>query len=480
MEPRAVSRRDFLKMAGIAGVVVGAGAGLGGLLSACGDDATSTTTAAGSATTAAPTTTGGAEAVVTTVAAPTTVTAAAETGEEVVVGFVSPLTGPLASFGIPDKYVLSRWEEAIGDGLVSGDGKKHPVKFEMQDTQSDSNRAAQVAGDLIQNAQIDMMVVASTPDTVTPTVEQCEANGVPVVSTDCPWQTFLGQNMETGYNWAYHAAFGGEDGMAVNLDLLGRLPSNKKVGLMFDNSADGNMFAEMYPPIFESAGYEPIDGGRFQPGSEDYTAQIAEFKKSGCELVCGNMNPPDFTNFWKQVAQQGLNPKAVVVNKACLFPQSAEALGEIGNGIMTELWWHPTFPWKSSLTGESCQQLADHFEATTEQQWTAPLLHYCIGEMAVYAIKNASDPKNKEALLAAVTGMKFDSIVGPIDFTAPLSDPMIPGPGHKTKNVYDHGLGGAQWLMLGGKWIFDQVVTSKVGAPFILDETVKEPQPLKW
>jgi UDP-2,3-diacylglucosamine pyrophosphatase LpxH len=59
---RPVSRREFLKLAGIAGAMLGAGAGLGGLLAACGSGSTTTTTAATTATS-------GAGGTVTTVAA---------------------------------------------------------------------------------------------------------------------------------------------------------------------------------------------------------------------------------------------------------------------------------------------------------------------------------------------------------------------------------------------------------------------------
>ena len=471
-EGNHVSRREFLKLAGIAGAALGAGAGLGGLLAACGGaEETTTTTAAATTTTAGATP---------TTAAPTTTSASAgvEMGAEVKVGFVSPITGPLAVFATADKYSLGLWMEAIGDGVIGDDGKKHPVSFDLRDSQSDSNRAAQVAGDLILNSQIDLMLVASTPDTVLPVVQQCETNGVPVFATTCPWQTFLGPNMESGYKWAYLTAFGGEDGVAVNLDLLGKIPSNKIVGMMFDNSADGNFFAGFYPPIIQGAGYTTVDGGRFQPGTEDYTAQISAFKKAGCELVTGILNPPDFTNFWKQVAQQGLKLKAASIQKALLFPQSAEALGEIGNGIMTELYWHPTFPWKSSLTGESCADLANNFESATGQQYTAALMQYVLGEMALYTIKNATDPKSKDALLAAIEKMKFDAIVGPIDFSAPLVDASKPGPGHKLKNVNGQGMGGGQWLTQGGKWTFDQVPVSKAAAPFMLDSTIQAPKPL--
>ena len=80
----------------------------------------------------------------------------------------------------------------------------HPITVDVQDTQSDVSRASQVAGDLINNTGIDLMMVASTPDTVTPIVEQCEAaTGYPVVSSNCPWQTYLGKNNETGYKWSY-------------------------------------------------------------------------------------------------------------------------------------------------------------------------------------------------------------------------------------------------------------------------------------
>ncbi len=479
---KSVSRRDFLKIAGVTGATIGVAGGLGGILAACGSTEESTTTTAAPASTE---TTGAASTDTTAPAETTTsVSAAPEAGEPVKIGFVTPLTGPLASFGVPDQFCVDKWKAAIGDGVVGGDGKKHAVSFEVQDSQSDSNRAAQVAGDLINNTGVDMMMVASTPDTVKPVVDQCEANGTPVVSTDCPWQTYLGENKE--YKWSYHVFFGGEDWITELWACYDKIPTNKKVGAMFDNTADGLFFSAAVPPFLQTKGYTVVDPGRFQPGTEDYTAQISAFKKGGCELIMGNMIPPDFTNFWKGAAQQGLAVKGCMIGKALLFPDSVDALGSIANGLLKELWWHPTFPFKSSLSGETCQQLADDFEKTVNKQPTAPLLHYVIGEMAVYAIKNAKDPKSKDELIAAISTMKMDeSIVGPIDFTAPLIQATGPGaadypagPGHKTKNVWDNGLGGAQWLMQGGKYNFDEVPVDNTAAPFMTADSLKAIKPL--
>ncbi len=186
----AVSRRDFLKIAGVAGATIGVGAGLGGLVAACGGDEATTTTAA------AATTTTGAAATTTTGAAgsTTTVSAAVEEGREIKLGFVGPLTGPLASFGAADKYCLDHFNEVIGAGVVCGDGKMHKITTTIQDSQSSSNRASQVAGDLIQNTKVDILMAASSADNVIPVSDQAEAFEVPCISTDTPWQAwFMGR-----------------------------------------------------------------------------------------------------------------------------------------------------------------------------------------------------------------------------------------------------------------------------------------------
>ncbi len=101
---RDVSRRQFLKVAGLAGATVGAAAGLGGLLAACGEEAETTTTAGATTTTTAGATT------TTTAAATTTVSTAAETGREVKLGFVTPTTGALGFLRRP-RRILRRTGE---------------------------------------------------------------------------------------------------------------------------------------------------------------------------------------------------------------------------------------------------------------------------------------------------------------------------------------------------------------------------------
>ena len=467
MKPEgSLSRREFLKLAGAAGATVGAAGGLGALVSACGGTETTTTqVSAPSSSTAAPATTASSSVGGDT----TTVSAAAETGREIKIGWVSPQTGPLASFGAPDKYCMDRWNEAVKDGLVCGDGKNHPISILLRDTQSDSNRAAQVAGDLINNDKVDIMMVASAPENTNPVADQCEANGTPCLSSQTPWQAFFfGRNGDpkVGFEWTYHVFVGLEDLIATYTSMWDAFSTNKHVGALWPNDADGNVFRPAFTEVLTQKNYTVVDPGAFPSGMEDYTSMISAFKKGGCEILTGVLEPPDFTNFWKQAYQQAYRPKIATIAKALLFPESINAVGDIGIGITSEVAWHPTFPFKSSLTGETCQQLAADFEQRTQNQWTIPLLHYIVFEMAVDALKRTVSVDDKSAIIDAVKTIKMDTIEGPVDFTLPVKD----GTARPVPNVYKPPICLGQWVKgsdIGSKWPYDLVLVNNAAAPMI-------------
>ena len=396
--------------------------------------------------------------------------AAAETGREVKIGFVTPLTGALASFGVPDSYCVDRAKEAIGDGIVCGDGKKHPVTITPVDSQSDSNRASQVTGDLINNSKVDVVTAASTPDTVAPVADQCEALATPCITNDCPWQPYIGSRsqgkLDTVFKWTYHTFWGLEDVQADFLDMWGQVPNNKTVAAMFPNDADGNAWLPGWANVWKPAGLTPTIPSQFQDLTEDFTAQITQFKKAGCEIGMGVFLPPDFTNFWKQASQQGWKPKLATYAKALLFPQSVEALGSIANGLTTEVWWTPSHPFTSSLLNETCQQFADEFTKRTSKEWTQPLLRFIVFEMAIDALKRATSVDDKEAIIAAVKTTKLDTIGGAIDFTAPVvgaTPPFKVGPCHIAENVSKTPLVGGQWRT-GTKYPFELTIVSNAAA----------------
>ena len=100
-------------------------------------------------------------------------------------GYVSPQTGPLAAFAEADNFTVAAFKAAMKGGLKIG-SRTHPVEVIVKDSQSNPNRAAQVAKDLIVQDKVDLMLVASTPETTNPVSTQCEIEEQPCVSTMAP------------------------------------------------------------------------------------------------------------------------------------------------------------------------------------------------------------------------------------------------------------------------------------------------------
>src|SRR3954449_4152454 len=136
-------------------------------------------------------------------------------GSSLKIGFVSPRTGATAGFGEPDGYALEQARAALKGGLKIG-GTTYDVTIVDKDSQSNPQRAAQVANDLINSDGVDLMLTTSTPETVNPVADACEAAGVPCISTVVPWEAwYFGRGAKPGkpspFRFTYHFCFGTEN-----------------------------------------------------------------------------------------------------------------------------------------------------------------------------------------------------------------------------------------------------------------------------
>jgi branched-chain amino acid transport system substrate-binding protein len=325
---------------------------------------------------------------------------------------------------------------------------------------------------MILNDKADIIFANSSPELCIPPSDQCESLGTPNILVDCPWQPwyFKSEPPADGWKWSVLMFWGVDDLVANFLDIWSKIPTNKSVGALWPNDPDGNAFRGLFPEPLQEAGYSIVDPGGYPPALEDFTALISEFKTAGVEIVTGCPIPPDFTNFWSQASQQGLTVKICTIAKAMLFPASANALGDIGVGVTTELWWHRKYPFKSSLTGETCEQMAADYEERTGEQWCSPLLHYVLMEVAVDALKRVNDVDSKEAIMEAIFATKLDTLGGPIDFSAPVDE----NGNHPVPNVSKTPQATAQWTK-GTEWPYELVIIGNARAPMVQPEAEVQP-----
>ena len=399
--------------------------------------------------------------------------AASAKGQAMKIGYVSPKSGPLAAFAEADAYALDGFKAAAkAQGL--------DIEVIVKDSQSNPNRAAEVAKDLIVQSKVNLMLVASTPETTNPVTTTCEAEEVPCISTVAPWQPwFIGQQANPTdpkswkpFNYAYHFFWGLEDVIAVYTNMWQQLQTNKSVGGLFPNDGDGNAWGDKtvgFPPVLDKLSYKLTDPGRYQNLTDDFSAQINAFKLAQCEIVAGVVIPPDFTTFWSQAKQLGFTPKIASIGKALLFPQAVEALGKAGNNLSTEVWWTPNHPFKSSLTGQSAAELAAGFTKATGRPWTQPIgFVHALFELAADVLKRAEDPTDPEGVAKAIAATKLDTVVGRVAWSGEKLPPFA------AKNVAKTPLVGGQWRLKEGGG-YDLVITDNKTAPEIPAASTMQP-----
>ncbi|MEM7631003.1 MAG: ABC transporter substrate-binding protein [Pseudomonadota bacterium] len=376
------------------------------------------------------------------------------------VGFVTPSTGPLAGFAEADDYILEGLRAHFAGG-VTNNGKSYTIEIIKKDSQSNPNRAAEVAAELILSDEVDIITAAATPDTTNPVADQAEINEIPCITTDAPWQPYFfgrGGNPAEGFAYTYHFFWGLEDVIANFTGLWDGSGVAKKVGGLFPNDADGNAWGDAklgLPPALAAQGFALTDPGRYQPLSDDFSNYISAFKDAGCEIVTGVMIPPDFGTFWAQAAQQGFSPKVATIGKALLFPSAIEALGDRGVGLTSEIWWSPNHPFASSLTGTSARDLANGYSAATGRPWTQPIgFKHALFEVVADVIARADDLDDADAIAAAISGTNISTIVGGVNW----SNGPVP-------NVSKTPLVSGQWQKAGDG--VELVITNNAQAPDI-------------
>jgi branched-chain amino acid transport system substrate-binding protein len=103
--------------------------------------------------------------------------------------------------------------------------------------------------------------------------------------------------------------------------------------------------------------------------------------------------------------------------------------------VATLVYWSPGHPYRSSLDGTTCAELAHAYRQATGAGWLQPLgLAHALVETAHHALTVAADPTDRASVAQALAGTTLDTIAGTLDWTR--------GP---TPNIALLPLVGGQW-----------------------------------
>jgi branched-chain amino acid transport system substrate-binding protein len=232
----ALSRREFLRMAGVTGAVVGLGGGLGGLLAACGGSSTTTTSAA-PATTAS------------TAASASTETTAAATGtlQTLKIGHAAWL-GFFVGMDT-DKCLKLRVKMINDAGGVKVGNDAYKLELVSYDTSNDQATAQAVANKLIFQDKVQLVVWTDFFwNAVLPTTEQ---NKIITCGAD-----LTGTVLQPQYHYCFNTGVSNTSNAVLVGWFAKNYPDKKKVIMALTDDNVGKPSVDIFTPVFKTFGLD--------------------------------------------------------------------------------------------------------------------------------------------------------------------------------------------------------------------------------
>ena len=335
------------------------------------------------------------------------------------IGYINPTTGPLAGNGEGCDWVVARFEDYLKDNPVVINGEKKDVQIIVYDSESDANKCSELSQKLIEEDNVDMIIAIQTPNTVIPVCEVAERYGVPCIATQSPIDP-LAASRDT-FDWTCCSFYTLDDVYESQRALWTAagcgVGSGAKVGLLFANDADGTSWHDLFVKRLAEDGYVVVDPGQYPSGTTDFTSLAGTFSAEDIDIIAGTNIPPDFMNSYNAIISAGVSVKGVTMGKCCLLQSDVEALGDLAQGIMTQVWWAPTNPYSSALTGISSEEIdkayaADHKGRTMPQ----PAAYaYEALELAIQTL-NSTKSLDKNDIRDALFSLDVDTIIGHVKY----------------------------------------------------------------
>ena len=357
-------------------------------------------------------------------------------GGTIKIGYVNPTTGPLAGNGEGCDWVVKQIEDYVNNqmGGIEVDGAKKNIKVIVYDSTSNQQTAADMAQKLCVEDEVDLIVAIQTPETAIPVEAQAEINEVPCIGIQAPVDPCAFAS--DSHDWTVHAFWTIDNIYEAHKALwtaAGFGPNTgAKIGLAFANDADGTAWHDTFVKKLPEDGYVVVDPGQYPSGTDDFSNVVKAFKDADIDILAGTNIPPDFSNLFTQMQAAGVQVDAITMGKCCLLPGDVVALGDNVEGILSEVWWAPEYPYVSALTGVDCPTLGAAYQKDNGGVMPQPAGYaYAALELAVEAFQKAGTT-DKEAVFKALKSLDVETIVGPIKYDKEMnglaySDTVVAG-----------------------------------------------------
>ncbi|MDN3246027.1 MULTISPECIES: ABC transporter substrate-binding protein [unclassified Streptomyces] len=361
------------------------------------------------------------------------------------IGVVAPLTGRLAPLGKPLTYVLRASAPQLA--RVRHGNRHYDVTVAVRDSRSDPAAARQAVHDLVTTDQAHIVLTMAGTQVLPAVADACEELRVPCLSTTFPWQAYVhsrGADPGHAFRWTYHFAWGLDDIATVFARMWEQIDGPHTVGCLWNDDLQGSLLRHHeygFTPVTSARGHTLTDLGSYTEPATDFEAQVGRMREHGVDIVTSAATATDLALFHQQARQSGLRPRLITCSRWLTYPHTHTTTtpgihDELADArVATLVYWSPNHPYRSSLDGTTCADLAHAYQRDTGESWLQPLgLAHALVETAHHALTTADDPTDHAAVAHTLARTTLSTIAGTLDWKR--------GP---TPNIALLGLAGGQW-----------------------------------
>ncbi|WP_137389814.1 branched-chain amino acid ABC transporter substrate-binding protein [Rhodoligotrophos defluvii] len=323
--------------------------------------------------------------------------------EELGVGAAAPITGPQAYFGTTLQNGMRMYfDEVNAAGGING----NTFVFHGEDDKADPREGTLVAQKFCDDDSIVAVLAHFNSGVALPALPIYSDCGMPqinIASNPAITQQGFEHIVRPIANDFAQAGFPAQYARETL--------KAEKAAVVHDKQAFGQGVAEIFSDNFTKAGGTVTSTSSVNPTDVDFTALITQLKGQQPDVVYLGAVMPQLALFAKQMKEQGLNARLIVPDGGYTPDLISQAGKDAAQGVLV------SFQVPPMDSTEALKKFAADYKAKFGQDVGAYSVYgYVAAQVLGEAVKLAEEP-TREGILAVLHDVKFDSALGPIEFT---------------------------------------------------------------
>ena len=328
------------------------------------------------------------------------IAAAGAANAQVKFGVQGPITGPNAAFGAQLKNGA---QQAVDDINAAGgiNGQKLTVQF--GDDVSDPKQGVSVANKFSADG-VKFVVGAFNSGVTMPSSEVYQENGIVQVTPASTNPQITERKM-----WNIFRTCGRDDqqGAVAGAYILKQF-KGKKVAVVHDKTTYGKGLADETIKAMGKGGMKPVLYEGINVGEKDFSALVSKIKQSGADLVYWGGLHTEGGLIVRQMRDQGV--KAPMMGADGITTDEFAQVG--GPGVEGTLMTFPPDP----RNNPNAKAVVEKFRANKFEPEAYTLYSYAAVQVMAEAAKAAKSNDPKKVAEKMHSGMKFDTVIGPLSY----------------------------------------------------------------